>query len=71
MSLTFIYILAAVGLVALFSLAVVGVLLAATWPDRESDDDPFEAAVSAASRLQDHAYRAVEELRALDRGRKG
>ena len=66
-----VYVLAIAGLAVLLTLAILGVLLAATWPDRESKDDPFEAAAAAATRLQDHAYRAVEELQALDRGRKG
>jgi hypothetical protein len=62
----FVYILAAIGLLVLICLAAAAVL----GPARRPGDEPadaFDLALSAVSRLQGAAWRAVQELRELDR----
>lgn len=62
----FVYILAAIGLLVLSGLAAAAVL----GPARRPGDEPadaFDLALSAVSRLQGAAWRAVQELREVDR----
>jgi len=60
----FVYVLALVGLLALIALAVV--VLAEPVEQPEPEDDPYEAALLAAARIQSGAWTAIQELRQLD-----
>jgi len=62
----FVYILATIGLLLLIGLAASAVL----GPSRRPHDepaDPYDLALSAVARLQGAAWRAVQELRELDK----
>ncbi len=61
----FVFILALIGLLALIALAVVA--LAEPVEPPQPEDDPYEAALLAAARIQSGAWTAIHELRQLDR----
>ncbi len=60
----FVYLLALIGLLALIALAVVA--LAEPVEPPEPEDDPYDAALLAAARIQSGAWTAIQELRQLD-----
>jgi hypothetical protein len=64
----FVYVLAAIGLVALIALAVVA--LDDPPEKRAVESDPYDEALNATARMQASAWEAVQELRALDDGRR-
>lgn len=62
----FVYLLALIGLAFLIMLAADAVLR----PPRDGgavvSDDPYEVALGTAAQLQEAAWKAADELRALD-----
>lgn len=62
----FVYLLALIGLLTLLALAASAILGAGRGLIGRDSEDSFDLALSAVSRLQASAWRAVQELRQLD-----
>ena len=62
-----VYVLAAIGLIALLGLAALAVVLALEGPDRPEDvSDPYAEGLAAVARLHAGAWQAIQELRGLE-----
>lgn len=62
----FVYLLAIIGLLTLLGLAAAAVLGAGRSLGSNEPSDSFDLALTAVSRLRASAWKAIQELRALD-----